>query len=130
MDLDNFTFTKGQALVLVGPQGCGKTEQARQIADRHGTFAEFCAATLEDNRQFIDILGRELDTVVVDGVPTRPATQAKIKELLSTEAAAIRRPYSAAPSMVKAPNFIFCTSSGDPLPGVDGNRRFFVVRMR
>lgn len=129
MNLDDFTFTKGQALVLVGPQGCGKTEKARQIAGRHGTFAEFCAAQLEENRQFLDLLDRELDTVVVDGIPTRPATQAKIKELLNTEAVAIRRPYSA-PRMVKAPNFIFCTNGGDPLPGVDGNRRFFVVRMR
>jgi len=128
MNNSSYTITKGEALVLVGPQGCGKTLLALQIAKQHGTVTEISAAELEDNRQLRELLDREYNTVVVDGLPARQETLSKIKTLLTSESVANRGPYST-PRMVKTPNFIFCTGSDQPIPGGDCNRRFRVVRV-
>lgn len=125
---DSYTITPGEALVLVGPQGCGKSMLARQIAKQYGTVAEVSAAELEDSRQFRDLLDREHNIVIVDGVPTRQVTQAKIKTLLSYDTVANRRPGSV-PRMVKSPKFIFCSGNDQPVPGIDDTRRFRVVHV-
>jgi ABC-type phosphonate transport system ATPase subunit len=41
-----YELKHGQALVITGPHGCGKTTLARKIAARHGTFAEIEAHEL------------------------------------------------------------------------------------
>lgn len=128
MNNSSYTITKGEALVLVGPQGCGKTLLAQQIAKQYGTVAEISAAELEDSRQFRYLLDREHDTVIVEGVPTRQVTQAKIKTLLTNDTIANRRPGSV-PRMVKSPKFIFCSGNDQAVPGIDDTRRFRVVRV-
>lgn len=125
MELENITLTKGQALVLVGPQGCGKTTMAERIAKKHGSFIRIDSCELD--HALAAAISSEPDTVIAEGLPSNEAALVRVKSLITANEVAIKLPLQK-PRMVKAPNFIFCTGSADPIPHIDG-RRFFVVHM-
>lgn len=128
MDLVNHTLTKGQALVLVGPQGCGKTTMASQIAQKHGSFIRIDDFELENEHLLAAALSGEPDTVIVEGMPAKEETLCRLKTMLTNDTITIRTA-GQEPRLVKSPNFIFCSGDIEPVPGVDISRRFFVVRM-
>ncbi len=124
-----YQLTRGCALVLAGPQGCGKTTLARKIAEAHGTYREINATDLETPFHLGNALVDEPRTLIVEGIPTHPETMARVKAMLTSssglhvlEEKGIRR-------MVKAPNFIFCTGDANPLKLGPDDRRFRVVRL-
>lgn len=130
MDIKNLTLTPGQALVLVGPQGCGKTLIARQIAQIHGSYLDDVDASELLTRRGIDrILAVQANTVIVEGMPDLRdrINQSRIKALLSDKEAVISPPHGSRPILVKTPNFIFCTGDADYLTELGDGRRFFVV---
>lgn len=127
MELENITLTKGQALVLVGPQGCGKTIMSERIAKKHGSFIRIDSCELDHDHALAAAISSEPDTVIVEGLPSNETALVRVKSLITANEVAIRLP-GQKPRTVKAPNFIFCSGAADPIPHID-HRRFFVVRM-
>ena len=115
----------GVALVLCGPQGCGKNTVARTIAAAHGRYTE--ASDLEVLGELPAVLRNEPRTVVVDceGQITRQEL-ARLAVLVSSPTTRIRAPFQAAEREVPTPHFIFCTGDAQPF---QGNRRFHIVRL-
>jgi len=122
----NYQFRKGQALVLVGPPGCGKTRTALAIAEAHGPFAEMRAEDLTSPFVLGAVLAAEPATVVVEGMPQERQFHA-LKSLITSNVVPANRK-GLKPKMVKTPNFIFCSGDLDVFSNA-GDRRFHVVEL-
>lgn len=118
---------RGTALVLVGPQGCGKTLLARELAAELGTFEHVEVYDLEDRNRRKRIFDAQPQTVIIEGLPARHALMEILKAMITTGSYLRVVPKQPA-KVVPAPNFVFCTGDEDPLKALDG-RRFRVVHM-
>jgi energy-coupling factor transporter ATP-binding protein EcfA2 len=118
---------KGRALVLVGPQGCGKTLLARKLAAAAGSYRELEAHDLESNRDFWPVLEQEPKTCIVDGLPQGEDILQRLKAMITNAETVVHRKHQE-PRRVRSPNFIFCTSDPEPLKHLE-ERRFHIVRM-
>lgn len=119
----------GQALVICGPQGSGKTTLARKIAARHGTYAQIDALQLTGHFGLGDALSGETKTLIVDGIPESRKALKEIRAALTNETITIHQRYQN-PKIVKSPNFIFCSGAENPLPWDAQDRRFVVIRLQ
>ena len=124
-----YELKHGQALVIAGPQGCGKSTLARKIAKQHGErFIEAVAHQLETPQGLNDLMVSEPGTIICDGLPKSKDAQAVLKAMIAGKRVKVERKHDA-PKMVNAPNFIFCIGGADLLPpGVSG-RRFRVINI-
>lgn len=122
--IDHIQIQRGRAIVLVGPQGCGKSITARQIAEKAGTYEEFTGS-----ESMNAVLLREPATVIVEGPEAMSKSElATLKGLITSERTTVRRPYSEDLRTVRTPNFIFCSYDTNWLPPKN-DRRFFVVHL-
>lgn len=124
--MPDIQLTKGQALVLTGPQGCGKTRIAEEIACKAGAYQHVEAGQLANGRYLNNVLANEYNTLIVEGLPKRAETIFELVEMLACDTVAIKTPYKRM-HQVKTPNFIFCSGDKDALKLIKGSRRFRVV---
>ena len=122
MDVD---FTPGKALIITGPQGCGKTLLAIEVAKRHGSFIEVDAHELDLKHGVDGASESGHKTIICDGFPSRMETLQRIKQMLTQPTVTINRKYQE-PKAIKPPKFIFCTGSHEPIPN---DQRFAVVKL-
>ena len=118
---------RGKALVLQGPEGCGKTLLAKQLAEAEGTYSETDMPGLVGGAsRFSSWLDGAPDVVIVEGIPA-PYELDAVKHLVASPVLLRERKGEDA-ATVSAPMFIFCTSSPSP-PENRTRRRFHVLQM-
>lgn len=75
-----------QALILAGPQGCGKSTLAREIAATFGAFYECSFETIIYDRFAIGrILAHEPKALIIDGLPDYGARMPMLMALIKQE---------------------------------------------
>jgi energy-coupling factor transporter ATP-binding protein EcfA2 len=120
----HYKLKPNQALVITGPQGCGKSRLARKIAEAYEAYSETSADDLTI-KVLKTILLSSARTIVCEGIPVKPDILAQIKMLLSNRTIAVEvKPGEV--KTVKVPHLIFCSGHVDTLPEM-GERRFWVI---
>ena len=112
-----------QAIVITGPQGCGKSRWAREMAAARGSFAEIERDTFLSTFRFGNILSRHPATIIVEDAPARVILDPKTRALAESGHVEMNRK-ARKEQLVPTPNFIFCTT--DVIPDDCG---FRVIRM-
>ena len=118
-----------QALVIIGPQGSGKSLFARWIARQIGdTTVEVGCGDLGSYFGMSIILDSEPDTLIIDGLPTDEKTADTVKAMITSETVRVDR-RGEEQKLVKTPNMLFCTGDKDVIKPLHSDRRFLVVRL-
>jgi len=118
----------GQALVIAGPQGSGKTRLADAIANVRGSYAQIDFRLQAKNAKAInDVLAAEPKTVIVDGVELDWLKTPQAKALFTQPWAIVKTPHQHSRT-VDTPCFIFVlTGEVVFLPRHELDYRFNVV---
>lgn len=109
------TLQPGIALVLAGPQGCGKSTLARELAEQRGAYAEIEGHTMGPRFSFAPTLRLEVRTIIIDGLPRSDQQWGNIKWLLTADKMLMRPSFASERVAVPVPAIILCVQE-DELP--------------
>lgn len=123
----NYTFTRGQAVLFVGPSEGDKITVAKKLAEPYGDVAIADAGLLEERHGIANILlDHPVKTLIIDGLPDSAEGWKQVKTLLSNNQVACPRKGRRL-VMRDMPHLIFCTGTLDALPPDIEQRRFYIV---
>ncbi|MCK5127505.1 MAG: hypothetical protein KAR42_14715 [candidate division Zixibacteria bacterium] len=128
MTLLEWLKQQGKALVIQGPQGCGKGLLAMQLAKSEGVCSNVhIEQVCGKNSKFQHWLNDLPDVVIVEGAPKLKHFDI-IKPLIANNKILHHR--KGVDSVeVKTPMFIFCTYDSKPFEAGKNNRRFYTIKM-
>lgn len=122
----NITLQAGRPLVLFGPQGCGKSTAAREIAARHGAYVEAPAQALLSSFELGALLARKPAVIILDEAPAELLASAEAGRLLFCESIVMQRKMFRE-ERVSTPHFILCSSETNSTRMDVCDRRFVFV---
>ena len=107
------------ALVITGPQGCGKTIMARRIAHSIGPSQEISFQALMNDEALKDHLNKDTAALIVDeidwdAVALNAKTMGRLKALITSETVRYRPPYGKESISMPMPKLIFTTNDTEP----------------
>lgn len=128
--MSDITLERGKALIITGPQGSGKSKLAREIAKRHGAYAELCHSAFSNPFDIGGVLDHEPAVIIVaDGFPTHSRGLALVKQLITSETIE-RTKKSMETRTVRTPFLIFTLQDCDlSLLSASEARRFVIHHM-
>ncbi|MCU7904472.1 MAG: hypothetical protein KZQ76_01220 [Candidatus Thiodiazotropha sp. (ex Epidulcina cf. delphinae)] len=104
----------GQPLVIIGPQGSGKTIRAKEIAEKCGTYQYAFLDDILSDMPLDELLTGKPDTVIVEEAFCSKKQLARLKAVITKKG---------------APNFIFVSNSHSNFPEPHTSRRFRFLRI-
>lgn len=123
MNYQNYELKRGTALVIVGPQGCGKSILAQHIGNRHGKMQ--CIQTGPGwDFSLNDALNGKVQVLIVDGVPSQTEL-ANIKCMVTDPQVLYFSPGYKTPRAYQSPLVIITAPDADWME--TGARRFEVI---
>lgn len=123
------------ALVISGPQGCGKTVMARRIATSIGPFQEISFQALMNDEALKDHLSKDTAALIVDeidwdAVALKAKTMGRLKDLITSATVRFRPPYGKESISMPMPKLIFTTNDTEPARLMcEGNRRLVLLEL-
>ncbi|MES2685515.1 MAG: ATP-binding cassette domain-containing protein [Pseudomonadota bacterium] len=125
MSLHTYQLKRGKALVIVGPQGCGKSILSQAIANRHGSMQTIRTGP-DWEFSLRDALNGKVQVLIVDGVPSQ-AEMADIKCMVIQPQILYFSVESKRPESYPSPLIIITAPDTDWMH--EGTRRFDVIDM-
>lgn len=115
MKTEHITIERGTALVITGPQGCGKSRLAQIIGKRMGPMAIVTFDTLLNDEELPHAINADTAVVeVIDLNVGKLASDAKalarVKELITCDTWLYLPHFSARATRIPAPRLIFTTN--------------------
>lgn len=102
---------RGRALIITGPQGCGKSMLARELSSRQdGRSQEMDATQLDHEHGIRRALAARAHVLILDGLPATTLGWSNVKQLLSNQKLSYWRSYSASFVEGVPPLLIFTTN--------------------
>lgn len=127
----NIQIPNGQALLICGPQGCGKTLLARAIAQQYGPFQQTDVDVIRSPEAIERAMREGIKTLIVeecDAEYLRCQLPAHLKAAITDERIPVKLDGKTL-TMERPPRFIFCSGYVDAIRLDSRDRRFFVVDM-
>ena len=101
-------------IMIIGPQGSGKTALAREMASKEGEFVHCDISVV--NTMLFELLSRKPKTVIVEGSPA----DLKLPSLVERSSQVRLKHRDGSFTMLDRPHFIFCcdelAANGCPKP--------------
>lgn len=100
---------RGRALIITGPQACGKSRLAREIGRSLHTH-EIDAANLDDAGGLGRVMALRATILIVNGLPRTATGLANVKHLITNATVKARAPYGGGSENRRTPLLIFTTN--------------------
>jgi SpoVK/Ycf46/Vps4 family AAA+-type ATPase len=121
-------FKDHAAIIITGPQGCGKSILARTIAYSCGSNITVMQSTLLHRQFMFHDLHEDVNTVIVEDVTDELINSDMLQSLICNREIEVDRPNQKALTM-PMPNFILIKKSGEAISMHKHDRRFLIIDM-